>query len=45
MDDTLVFLDEGFIYKLSKYFGKEKSIKFNRIDFAKNIAKKENLLC
>lgn len=45
MEDTLIFLDEGFIYKLSKYFGKNKPIKFDRIIFSKDISKKENLLC
>ncbi len=45
MDNTLVFLDEGFIYKLSKYLGNGKPIKFNRIDFAINLSKKEKLFC
>jgi len=45
MEDTLVFLDEGFIYKLSKHFGGGKSIKFNRISFAKNLSKKQKLIC
>ena len=44
-DESLTFLDEGFIYKLSKYLGEGKPIKFDRISFAKNISKKQNLLC
>ena len=37
-DESLVFLDEGFIYKLSKYFGQGKPIKFDmsRIVFCVN---------
>ncbi len=42
-DESLIFLDEGFIYKLSKHFGEGKPIKFDRISFAKNISKKQNL--
>ncbi len=45
MNETLVFLDEGFIYKLSKYFGEGKPIKFDRIDFSKNLSKNQNLFC
>lgn len=44
-DESLIFLDEGFIYKLSKHLGGGKPIKFDRIAFAKNISKKQNLLC
>ncbi|MBS3079677.1 NYN domain-containing protein [Candidatus Pacearchaeota archaeon] len=44
-DESLIFLDEGFIYKLSKHFGEGKPIKFDRIVFSKNISKKQNLLC
>ncbi|MFH1918245.1 MAG: NYN domain-containing protein [Nanoarchaeota archaeon] len=44
-EDTLVFLDEGFIYKLSKYFGGGKSIKFDRAVFAKNLSAKQKLFC
>ena len=45
MEETLIFLDEGFIYVLSKYFGGGESIKFDRIIFSKNLAAKENLNC
>ncbi len=44
-DETLVFLDEGFIYKLNKYFGQGKYLKYNLIDFSKNLAKKQSLIC
>jgi len=42
---TLIFIDDGFLAKLSKYFGKGKYLKFDRINLAKNLAKKENLFC
>ena len=45
MNETLVFLDEGFVYKLSKYFGYGKPVKFDRIYFAKNLALKQKLVC
>ena len=45
MDKTLVFLDEGFLDKLTKFFGKGIRLKFNKIDFAKKIALKQNLTC
>lgn len=47
-DDCLpcfVFIDDGFLAKLSKYFGNGKYLKFDRISFSKNLAKKENLNC
>lgn len=43
--NTLVFIDEGFLYKLSKYLGKGMNIKFDRIKFAKNLSNKQNLFC
>ena len=45
MEETLVFIDGGFLSKLSKYFGEGKYLKFNLIEFAKNIALKQNLFC
>lgn len=45
MEETLVFIDEGFLSKLSKYFGKGNYLKFNKIAFAKSISKKQNLFC
>lgn len=43
MDETLVFVDEGFLARLNKYFGNGKYIKFDKISFIKNIAKKKDL--
>ena len=43
--DTLIFIDVGFLEKLSKYFGRGKYLKFDRIKFAENLCKKENLNC
>ncbi len=45
MNNSLVFIDEAFLSKLSKYFGSGKYIKFDRIVFAKNIADKEKMIC
>ena len=45
MEDTLVFVDEGFLDKLTKLFGDGKRLKFDKFDFAKRISKKQNLLC
>ncbi len=43
MEDTLVFIDEGFLSRLSKYLGEGKYIKFDKIKFAKEIAKGKDL--
>jgi uncharacterized LabA/DUF88 family protein len=43
--ETLVFIDEAFLSKLSKYFGKGKYLKFDRISFAKNISLAEHTIC
>ena len=43
--NILVFIDVGFLEKLSKYFGNGKYLKFDRILFAKNLSKKENSNC
>ncbi len=45
MEETLVFIDEGFLDKLLKLFGDGKRIKFDKFSFAKRIAKKQNLIC
>ena len=42
---TIVFIDEAFLSKLSKYFGNSKYLKFDRMLFAKNIARKQKLKC
>jgi len=45
MENTLVFLDGGFISKLNKHFGEDNYIKYDMIKFAKNLAKKQGLFC
>ena len=45
MENTLVFIDEGFIDKLTKMLGNGKRLKFDKFDFAKRLAKKQNLFC
>ena len=43
MEETLVFIDEGFLDKLSKHLGSLNRIKFDKLKFAEYIAKKQNL--
>ncbi len=43
MEETLVFIDEGFLSKLSKHFGDGEYIKIDYLKFAKNLAKKQHL--
>lgn len=43
IEETLVFIDEGFLSQLSKHFGEGKYIKLDYLKFAKNLAKKQNL--
>jgi len=45
MEETLVFMDAGFLSKLSKYFGGGEYLRYNIINFSKNLAKKQNLVC
>ena len=45
MDETLVFIDEAFLSKLSKHLGGGRYLKFDRIGFSENLAKEENLIC
>ncbi|MBT4135328.1 NYN domain-containing protein [archaeon] len=45
MDNTLVFIDAGFLSKLSKYFGKGKYLNYDLFRFPKYISKKQNLFC
>lgn len=42
--ETIVFIDEAFLSKLSKYFGKGKYLKFDRFLFAKSLAERERLI-
>jgi len=41
--DTLVFIDEAFLSKLSKYFGGGKYIRFDRLEFTKKLTNIEKL--
>ncbi|MBL7148402.1 MAG: NYN domain-containing protein [Nanoarchaeota archaeon] len=43
MEETLIFIDEGFLSQLSKHFGDGKYIKIDYLKFAKNLAKKQDL--
>jgi len=45
LEETIVFIDEGFLDKLSKYFGEGKRLKFDKFCLAKNLAKKRGLFC
>lgn len=45
MDKALVFIDDGFLSKLSKFFGDGKYLKLHRKKFAKRICEKEGLFC
>lgn len=45
MKETLVFIDEGFLDKLTKILGGGVRLKFDKFNFAKKIAIKQNLLC
>ena len=44
-EKTLIFIDAGFLSKLSRYFGKGKYLTYDIIDFSKNLCKKQNLNC
>jgi len=45
MENTLVFIDAGFLSKLSKHFGDGKYLIYDLIEFPKCISKKQNLFC
>jgi len=45
MEETLVFLDEGFLDKLTKFFGDGNRLKFDKFEFAKLISKEQGLIC
>jgi len=45
MNKTLVFIDDGFLSKLSKFFGKGNYLKLHRKTFAEFLCQKENLSC
>ncbi len=43
MEETIVFIDGGFLSKLSKHLGSGKYINFDLVNFAKSLGKKEQL--
>jgi len=43
--NTLVFIDAGFLSKLSRYFGKGKYLVYDIVKFSENISKKRKLEC
>ncbi len=45
MEETIIFIDTGFLEKLSKYFGNGRYLKFDRIKLSKQLAKKQDLFC
>jgi uncharacterized LabA/DUF88 family protein len=45
MEETLVFIDEGFVDKLTKFLGNDKRIKFDKFEFANRLASQQNLKC
>jgi len=45
MEDTLIFLDEGLLKELVEYFGDGERLRFDKLEFAKRIAKKQDLFC
>ena len=45
MEETLLFIDEGFLDKVSRLLGGGNRLKFNKFKFAKKISKKQNFLC
>ena len=45
LNDTLVFIDEAFLSKLSKYLGKGNHLKFDRSLFSKKISQKQKSNC
>jgi uncharacterized LabA/DUF88 family protein len=45
MEDTIIFIDAGFLSKLSKHFGGGKYLVYNLMDFSDNLAKRQNLAC
>ncbi|MGD9276741.1 MAG: hypothetical protein PVJ67_06235 [Candidatus Pacearchaeota archaeon] len=43
--ETLVFIDDGFLSKLNKYFGNGRYIKYSKLQFSRNISKKQKMHC
>ncbi|MBU0760334.1 MAG: NYN domain-containing protein [Nanoarchaeota archaeon] len=45
MEETLVFIDEGLLKELMEFFGEGARLRFDKFEFAKRIAKKQDLFC
>ena len=45
MDDTAVFIDGGFLSKLSKHFGNGRYLVYDLIEFSRKLSRKQNLNC
>lgn len=45
MNETLVFIDAGFLSKLSKQFGKGKYLIYDLVNFSQGLANKQMLSC
>src|SRR3989344_311525 len=43
MENTVVFIDAGFLSKLSKHFGEGKYLVYDLFEFPKRLSKKQNL--
>lgn len=44
-NSTVIFIDAGFLEKVSKFLGDKKYLKFNRLTLIKNLTKRNNLVC
>ena len=44
-DDSFIFIDSGFLSKLSKYFTEGKYITYDLIKFCENLSEKQKLIC
>jgi len=44
-DESFIFIDAGFLSKLSKYFGDNHYLRYDLINFSENLCKKQNLSC
>ena len=45
LEETIIFIDAGFLSKLSKYFGNGRYLRYNLIEFSKRLSEKQNLSC
>ena len=45
MEKTIIFIDGGFLSKLSRYFGNGNYLRYDLVKFSKNLALKQELNC